>query len=119
LGGEGQGHRKLKEWLRQHPEDIGITDAVQATAEYAFPSGDCADLVFQRRGGGWCVVAIETLAPLAGAYQVIKQRALLCAEQGLPLNDPDVDALLVAGSFPDAVEGFCRQYDVVTRKFRL
>ena len=110
LGGEGELHRRLKEWLRQHPEDIGITDATQATADYVLPTGDCADLLFQRRGGGLCVIAIETAAPLAGAYQVIKYRALLCAEQGLALNDPDVDAFLVAESFPDAVEGFCRQY---------
>jgi hypothetical protein len=119
LSGEGHDHRRLKEWLRQHPEDIGITDAIHATAEYVLPSGDCADLVFQRRDGGWCVVAIETLTPLAGAYQVIKQRALLCAEQGLDLNDPEVDALLVAGSFPPAVADLCRRYEVVTRRFRL
>ena len=119
LGGEGQDHRRLKEWLRQHPEDIGITDAVQASAEYVFPSGDCADLLFQRRGGGFCVVAIEAIAPMAGAYQAIKHRALLCAEQGLPLDHPDVNAILVAGFFPDAVEDFCRQYKVVTRKLRL
>ena len=119
LGGEGQDHRRSKEWLRQHPEDIGITDAIHATAEYVFASGDCADLVFQRRGGGWCVVAIETLAPLAGAYRVIQQRALLCAEQGLALNDPEVDAFLVAGSFPASVEEFCQRYDVVIKTFRL
>ena len=118
-GGEGQDHRRLKDWLRQHPEDIGITDAIHATAEYVFPSGDCADLVFQRRDGGWSVVAIETTAPLAGAYQVIQHRALLCAEQGLALNDPEVDALLVAWSFPGPVEEFCRRYDVGIRKFRL
>jgi hypothetical protein len=109
----------LKERLRQHPEDIGITDAIEVTAEYVLPSGDCADLVFQRRDGGFCVVAIETTASLAGACQAIKHRALLCAEQGLALNDPEVDAFLVAGSFPSAIEDFCRQYDVVTRKFRL
>jgi hypothetical protein len=116
-GGEGVDHRRLKEWLRRHPEDIGITDAIQATAEYVFPSGDCADLVFQRRDGGFCVVAIETIAPLAGAYQVIKHRALLCAEQGLALDDPEVDALLVAELFPSPVAEFCRRYDVLTRKF--
>ena len=33
LGGEGQEHRKLKEWLLQHPEDIGIPDAIRGTAE--------------------------------------------------------------------------------------
>jgi hypothetical protein len=44
---------------------------------------------------------------------------LLCAEQGLALNDPEVDAFLVAGSFPGSVEEFCQRYDVVTRKFHL
>jgi len=107
----------LKEWLRQHPEDIGITAAIQTTAEHVLPSGDCADLLFQRRDGGFCVVAVETAAPLAGAYQVIKHRALFCAEQGLALDDPKVDAVLVAESFPAAVEDFCRHYDVITRKF--
>jgi hypothetical protein len=81
-----------------------------------FASGDCADLLFQRRDGGFCVVAIETTAPLTGAYQVIRHRALLCAEQGLALNDPEVDAFLVAWSFPSAVEGFCQRYEVVTKK---
>jgi hypothetical protein len=50
---------------------------------------------------------------------VIKYRALLCVEQGLVLNDPEVDAILVAGSFPEPVKGFCRQYDVITRKFSI
>jgi hypothetical protein len=118
-GGEGEEHRRLKEWLRQRPEDIGIFDAIQATADYVFASGDCADLLFRRRDGGFCVVAIETTSPLLGAYEVIKHRALLCAEQGFALNDPEVDAFLVARSFPSAVEGFCRQYEVVTRKFSL
>ena len=117
LGGEGEEHRWLKEWLRRHPEEIGITDAIQATAEHVFASGDCADLLFQRRDGGFCVVAIEPQASLAGAYQAIKHRALLCAEQGLALNDPEVDAFLVAESIPGPIEDFCRQYDVVTRKF--
>jgi hypothetical protein len=119
LGGEGLDHRRLKEWLRQHPEAIGITDAIHVTAEYVLPSGDCADLVFQRRDGGFCVVAIETTASLAAAYQLIKHRALLCAEQGLALNDPDVDAFLVAGSLPGPVKEFCQRYDVVTRQFSL
>jgi hypothetical protein len=118
-GGEGSGHRRLREFLQRYPEEIGITDSIRAIAEYVFPSGASADLVFQRHDGGWCVLAIETLEPLAGAYRAIEQRALLCADKGLALNDPGVDAFLVARSIPASVEDFCIRYGVLTRKLRL
>jgi hypothetical protein len=84
-GGEGREHLRIKEWLREHPELIGMNDIVRATAEHVFPSGDCADLLFKRGDGGYSVVEIETMAPLSGAYRIIKHRALLCAEQGLEI----------------------------------
>ena len=56
------------------------------------------------------------MEPLSGAHRVIKHRALLCAEQGLELYDPDVDAILVARSFSSEVETFCRRYGIITRK---
>lgn len=87
-GGEGREHLRIKEWLREHPELIGMNDIVRATAEHVFPSGDCADLLFKRGDGGYSVVEIETMAPLSGAYRIIKHRALLCAEQGLELYGP-------------------------------
>ena len=54
-----------------------------------------------------------------GAYRAVEHRALLCAENGLALNDPDVDAFLVAGSIRDSVEDFCKRYGVVTRELHL
>jgi hypothetical protein len=58
-------------------------------------------------------------APLVDAYQVIKHRALLCAERGLALDDPEVGTLFVTRAFPGTVGEFCKRYDVATKRLWL
>lgn len=110
--GEGKAHRELKEWIAKHPEALKLTDVVNVRVEHPFKSGDLADVVFHHKSGRHTVVEIETTTPLPGAHQAIKYRALLCAQNGLPLDSASVQTFLVAWSIPRDVEDFCRKYGV-------
>jgi hypothetical protein len=118
-GGEGKAHKELKEWISKHPEALNLTDIVSVTVERTFISGDAADVVFTHKSGSHTVVEIETTTPLPGAHQAIKYRALLCAENGLPLDTNKVKAILVAWSVPSKVQNFCKNHGVGFQEYRL
>lgn len=118
-GGEGKAHRELKEWIAKHPKALKLTDVVSVSVEHPFKSGDLADVVFRHKSGHHTVVEIETTTPLPGAHQAIKYRALLCAQNGLPLDSERVQAFLVAWSIPGDVQDFCRKYGVQLHAHRL
>ena len=111
-GGEGKEHKKLKEWVAQHPESLGVSNVKNTEIEYDFISGDAADIVFQLTQNRFVVVEIETLDPLPGCYQALKYKVLKCAELGLDVNSPDVEAILVAQSASQDVKNFCTKYGI-------
>jgi len=115
--GEGLEHRRLKEWLADRPGLLGYGDVVEVTQERVFRSGDCADIVWRRKDGRCVVVEVETYTPEPGAYQALKYRCLLCAEMGLDLNSPDVEAWVVAREIPESVRILCKRYEVNLEQF--
>lgn len=118
-GGEGKEHRELKEHFERHPEQLGLKDTMCCEKEWIFKSEDRADLVFWHKSGGKTVVEIETDMPDPGAHQLIKYRALLCAQNGLSLDSQKVRAILVAWSVPTEVREFCRKYGMSWQEHRL
>jgi hypothetical protein len=113
-GGEGQNHKKLKDWVLNHPEEIGLHHVMDRHMEYEFPSGDRADLVFDLAENRHAVVEIETdnLDLIkAGAFQALKYKVLKCAEIGSDIKSERVQAILVAWRDPDDAE-FCRNYNI-------
>ena len=80
--GESIDHRKLKEWILDHPEDIGLRGVLESHLEYEFFTGDRVDLLFDLEGDRYAVVEIETDNPLPGAFQALKYKVLKCAELG-------------------------------------
>jgi hypothetical protein len=110
--GEGAAHKRLKEWVARNPQELGLTAVVQRTKEYAFRSGDAADVLFRMRKDKYAVVEVETYYPLPGAHQVLKYRTLKCAEEGLDIKSSDASAILVAWSVPREVRDFCRRYGI-------
>lgn len=111
-GGEGEEHRLLKEWIASHPEFLGLTGVSETQVEeHRFPSNDLPDIVFKLHDG-WAAVEIETTDPLPGAFQAIKYKALLCAEQDLDIDDENVTSFLVAYDIPKDIENFCEKYKV-------
>lgn len=117
-GGEGEAHRKLKEWVAKHPDALGLHEVIgEGEVEYPFCCGDSADVVFRHKSGKWTAVEIETTTPFpAGAFQAIKYRALLCADKGFPLDSKHVEGILVAWSIPSKVREFCRKYGLLWKE---
>lgn len=111
-GGEGEGHRKLKEWIAENPTELGLANIKEIIKEYGFVSGDAADIVFELDGNKWVIVEVETLDPNPGGYQALKYRVLKCAELGLDITSPNVEGVLVAWSIPEEVKIFCNKYGI-------
>ena len=116
--GEGLDHKKLKEWMHDHPEDIGLNGVLKGHLEYEFLTGDRVDLLFDLEGDRYAVVEIETDNPLPGAFQALKYKVLKCAEVGLDIKSSKVEAILVAWEKPED-RGFCHSYSVRFVKKRL
>ncbi len=117
-GGESDEHKRLKHWVLDHPESVIDGPVLRQHEEYRFESGDRADIVFDLPSKRYCVVEIETDVPTPGAHQALKYRTLKCAQLGLDVKSPQVEAALVAWEGP-ADEGFCRRYGIRLVKKRL
>ena len=113
-GGESPAHRKLKEFVAQHPERIGLPKGSRSTVEFPYLSGDQVDVKFDLPDGRFAVVEIETIDGWTGAHQCIKYRALLEAEKRLPLGSGEVDAILVAHRFDEKTLRFAKEYGIRT-----
>jgi hypothetical protein len=111
-GGEGAEHKKLKRFIAENPDSIGLKDVEETKLEYIFPSEDVADIVFRLSGNRYAVVEIETTNPLPGCFQALKYKILKCAELGLSITSSDVEAIMVAWLIPDDVKNFCLKYNV-------
>jgi hypothetical protein len=106
-GGEGEDHKRLKEWVANNPEFLNLYDVEGVEVEsHIFPSNDLPDIVFRCRNKH-VSVEIETDTPLPGAYQAVKYKALLCAELGVPCTSQKVETTLVAWRIPPEIREFC------------
>lgn len=117
-GGEGENHKRLKEWISNNPQAINVSKTAKCEIEYSFCCGDTVDLLFKQQNGQDIVVEIETDFPFPGAHQVIKYRALRCAEKGYKLSDSSVKSILVAWKIPADIKSFCKKYGIETYEFR-
>ncbi len=109
-GGEGKEHKKLKQWIAQNPQEIGLTNIKKTNIEYVFKSGDVVDILFEIDDNRYAVVEIETFDPLPGCYQALKYKVLKCAENGIDINSLNVKAILVAWEISQEIKDFCKKY---------
>lgn len=118
--GEGTNHKELKDWIASHPEYLGLMIVKEPEVEeHRFVTNDLPDIVFTCSNGVIVSVEIETEFPKSGAFQAIKYKSLLCAEQNLPLDSPKVRSFLVAYSIPEDLKRFCDSYGIETVEKRL
>jgi hypothetical protein len=81
-GGEGEDHRRLKEYVALHPQIVGLAaSAPSGQTEVGLPSGDSLDVSF-REGDVWVAAEVKSaLSPVAdivrGLYQCVKYRAVM------------------------------------------
>lgn len=96
-GGEGPGHKILKEYIALHPNSIGLKTDENGVNEHILLSGDKLDVYFQNAN-----VAIEVkpkYSPdsdiLRGLFQCVKYKAILDSESAIHGQKPDGDVMLV------------------------
>lgn len=113
-GGESKAHRRLKEYIANHPEEIGIYDyRVHSIVEHTYVSGDMVDILFEPLDGNInTVVEIELDNVLPGIHQAIKYRVLRCSQLGLTLTDENVKATVVAWKFKQSEKELCTKYNI-------
>ena len=110
-GGEGERHRRLKEFVGQHPDVLNLGPG-EAMIEHRFTTGDRVDVAIDLDNGEHCVVEIEVEgreSTLVGAHQALKYRALRAGQLN---TKKQPHAFLVAYSIPESVRQFCRRHRV-------
>ena len=97
--GEGEDHRKLKEFIANNPMAIGLSGFGKGDTEYCFPTTDRIDIVF-RKHDGW--VGVEVKGPsspdedlVRGLFQTVKYAALREAELRAKSQKGKTDVILV------------------------
>jgi hypothetical protein len=108
-GGEGEAHKRLKEFVARNPQVIGLpANTTPGAIEDALPSGDSLDVSF-RSTEEWTAAEVKPLdAPVAdilrGLFQCVKYRAVMEAVQATKGQARAAAAVLVLqGNFPQAL----------------
>jgi len=96
-GGEGEEHKKLKQYIASNPKAIGIQTDEQGEMEFPLLSGDSVDVYFKKAR-----VAVEvkpSTSPdsdiLRGIYQCVKYKAVLDAMAAVHGKMPTDHCILV------------------------
>jgi len=84
-GGEGAAHKKMKDFILEHPESVGITSKVKGQQEYILLSGDRIDVYFESEEKYRIAVEVKPKSSpeadiLRGIFQCVKYKAVLDAE---------------------------------------
>lgn len=101
-GGEGPEHAALKEYVRTHPEIIGLKPSHPAgSAEFDLPSGDRVDVVFLSAQRFDCVEVKPAdcgdAEVVRGLFQCVKYAAVVEARAQFDQASFDVQSWLVLG----------------------
>lgn len=100
-GGEGELHKKLKEYIFKNPASIGILDTLAKKTEYSLLSGDKLDIKIETQDTIWAIEVKSIISDetdmLRGIYQCVKYRAVLEAEKAVEPSHKAIKTLLVLG----------------------
>ncbi|MBX3504597.1 MAG: hypothetical protein KF895_03895 [Parvibaculum sp.] len=101
-GGEGEEHRRLKEFVAERPTLLGLPgSAVRGQLEYPLPSGDRVDVLFESRK---VLLGVEVKSNISnevdiirGLFQCVKYKAVLAASASVEDDIREVGVALVLG----------------------
>lgn len=101
-GGEGENHKRLKEYVYNHPEIVGIKGFKKREMEHILLSGDRLDVFFELNDGSKIAVEIKpSTSPdadvLRGLYQCVKYKSILDAEDKVHGEKANNSVILVLG----------------------
>ena len=99
-GGEGDNHKKLKEFVYYHPESVKIKDFKERKMEHILLSGDRLDVFFELNNSSKVAVEIKSSSSsdadiLRGLFQCVKYKAILDAEDKVHSEKSQNKAILV------------------------
>lgn len=102
VGGEGEEHRALKEYVRDNPFVVGLGYGTpRGVAEFPLPSGDRIDVLFSREHLLFAVEvkpAHSSEADLTrGLFQCVKYQAVMVAKSRYDLDRRKITVCLVLG----------------------
>lgn len=102
-GGEGKDHKKLKKFILEHPESIGLKDVVYKSDEYTLPSGDRIDIYFVRKNGDRVAVEVKPKSSpdedmMRGIFQCVKYKTVMEAIRTIECGSFNVSSILVIGT---------------------
>ena len=100
-GGETEEHRRLKEYVKENPQLLGISRSLRGKIEHMFLSNDEIDVLFKCTSTwvGVEVKGVRSDSPdiMRGIFQCIKYKALLEASQRYEQVEVDSRVVLVLG----------------------
>lgn len=101
-GGEGEEHKRLKKFILEHPDYIGLTKIESCTDEFFLPSGDRIDAYFIRKNGDRIAVEVKpSKSPdedmTRGIFQCVKYKAVMEAVRSIECGLFNISTLLVVG----------------------
>lgn len=101
-GGEGKDHKKLKKYILDHPESIGIKDVVYKSDEHTLPSGDRIDVYFIRKNGDRVAVEVKPKSSpnedmMRGIFQCVKYKSVMEAVRTIEYGSFNISTILVLG----------------------
>ncbi|HWR14120.1 MAG TPA: hypothetical protein VN577_04800 [Terriglobales bacterium] len=99
--GEGEEHRRLKEYVAANPETVGLGAHFHVLVEHEFASADIIDVLFKSRTQ-WVGIEVKGVRSdetdiARGMFQCVKYQALIEAEQKTLLLPVNAKVLLVLG----------------------
>lgn len=100
-GGETEDHRRLKEFVKETPQAIGLPAKLNGKKEYPFLSADKIDVLF-KTSSKWVGVEVKGVRSdeadiMRGIFQCVKYKALMEAAQRYEQTDIDSRVVLVLG----------------------
>jgi len=101
-GGEGEQHKKLKQYVKNNPESIGVKlNGLKSETEKGLPSGDSIDVFFENKNH-WVGVEVKSeisdeLDILRGLYQCVKYQAVMESYLSVLNLQKDVKVILALG----------------------
>lgn len=99
-GGEGEEHKKLKEYISKYPEVLGYKNVELVETEHMLPSGDRLDVYIELSDGTHVAVEVKPKHALdndisRGVFQCIKYAAVMEALRNLESQNYEIETLLV------------------------
>jgi hypothetical protein len=111
---ESENHKKLKKYIFECPDVIGIHDSKHKQDEFLFPSGDICDIIFQVAEDKYAVVEVKNGQRgelVKGIYQAIKYQSLGIAYWGRG-KAIKVNAVLAAYQIPSDIRRYASKFGV-------